>query len=172
MKKILLTGYMGSGKTTIGKELAIRLNWPYVDLDALIEETLEMSIPAIFETKGEIFFRKQEHVLLKNCLAENNSAVISLGGGTPCYANNHVFFKNKEVESIYLKASIETLVERIKKSGTERPLLKDMEDMPAFIGQHLFERSYYYNHARYRITVDHKDIQQVVNEILDTLSLA
>lgn len=163
---------MGSGKSTIGKELAIHLNWPYIDLDALIEETFATSISALFETKGEIFFRKHEHLLLKKCLEQNTSAVISLGGGTPCYANNHLFFENNEIESIYLKASIATLIEHIKKSGTERPLLKDMEDLPAFIGQHLFERSYYYNQARYRITVDHKDVQQVVNEILNTLFLA
>jgi len=171
MKKILLAGYMGVGKSTIGAKLAETLHWNYIDLDLLIEQTQGLTVATIFETKGEIYFRKEEHRLLKACLDNDEYTVISLGGGTPCYANNHRFFETEGVQSIYLKATIATLIERIKKSGTNRPLLNTIDDLPAFIGQHLFERSYYYNQAQHRITVDGVTVDEIVQTILSKLAL-
>jgi len=172
MKKILLAGYMGVGKSTIGKKLAESLQWQAIDLDELIEATHEMSVENIFKTKGELFFRKEEHRLLKQCIENDAPMVISLGGGTPCYANNHLFFEAEGVESVYLKATIATLVDRIKKSDTVRPLLNTIDDLPAYIGQHLFERSYFYNQARHKLTVDGLTVAEVVLALKEKLALA
>ncbi|WP_341665923.1 shikimate kinase, partial [Blattabacterium cuenoti] len=91
--KITLIGYMGSGKTTIGKMLSQELNLNFYDLDALlVEESKNDSILHIFKKKGELFFRNREHSLLKTILKQKNKYVLSVGGGTPCFYNNIYFF--------------------------------------------------------------------------------
>jgi shikimate kinase len=95
-----------------------------------------------------------------------------LGGGTPCYANNHELLNGDNVVSIYLKASIETLFNRLAFNASKRPLIADKnpEEMKEFIAMHLFERSFYYNQAQYKVVVDDKTIDQTVNEIADLLA--
>ena len=167
MKKIVLVGYMGSGKTEIGKLLSKKVNLPFYDLDFLIENEFSKTINQIFEEKGEIFFRKKEHEVFANKINTNESFVLSLGGGTPCYANNHEFLKKEDVISIYLKASIPTLKSRLKFNLSNRPLLKDLseEELTEYIAKHLFDRSFYYNQSKYTITVDDKSPLEVVEEI-------
>ncbi|WKW46542.1 shikimate kinase [Myroides sp. JBRI-B21084] len=167
MTKIVLVGYMASGKTTIGKQLATLLNVPFIDLDVFIEDKEELSIEQIFKQKGEIYFRKQEHFWLNELLNSNQTFVLSLGGGTPCYANNHLWLQNEGVESFYLKATVSTLVSRLK--NTTRPLLQNIEDLPNFIGQHVFERSYFYNFAKHTIDCNNKEISLICNEILSII---
>lgn len=167
MKKIVLVGYMGSGKTEIGKLLSKKVNLPFYDLDHLIENEFSKTINQIFEEKGEIFFRKKEHEVFANKINTNESFVLSLGGGTPCYANNHEFLKKEDVISVYLKASIPTLKSRLKFNLSNRPLLKDLseEELTEYIAKHLFDRSFYYNQSKYTITVDDKSPLEVVEEI-------
>ena len=167
MKKIVLVGYMGSGKTEIGKLLSKKVNLPFYDLDYLIENEFSKTINQIFEEKGEIFFRKKEHEVFANKINTNESFVLSLGGGTPCYANNHEFLKKEDVISVYLKASIPTLKSRLKFNLSNRPLLKDLseEELTEYIAKHLFDRSFYYNQSKYTITVDDKSPLEVVEEI-------
>jgi shikimate kinase len=167
MKKIVLVGYMGSGKTEIGKLLSKKVNLPFYDLDFLIENEFSKTINQIFEEKGEIFFRKKEHEVFANKINTNESFVLSLGGGTPCYANNHEFLKKEDVISVYLKASIPTLKSRLKFNLSNRPLLKDLseEELTEYIAKHLFDRSFYYNQSKYTITVDDKSPLEVVGEI-------
>jgi shikimate kinase len=167
MKKIVLVGYMGSGKTEIGKLLSKKVNLPFYDLDFLIENEFSKTINQIFEEKGEIFFRKKEHEVFANKINTNESFVLSLGGGTPCYANNHEFLKKEDVISVYLKASIPTLKSRLKSNLSNRPLLKDLseEELTEYIAKHLFDRSFYYNQSKYTITVDNKSSLEVVEEI-------
>src|SRR5436190_1389040 len=109
--KIVLLGYMGSGKSTIARLLSESLGISYLDLDEIIEKKTNQSIKEIFETKGEIYFRKIEHEIFRNLIIEKDSKemILSLGGGTPCYANNHEFLNGEGIISIYLKASIDTL---------------------------------------------------------------
>ncbi|HLT65668.1 MAG TPA: shikimate kinase [Flavobacterium sp.] len=170
MQKIILVGYMGSGKTTIGKNLSLLTGLPFVDLDTYIEEKENLSIQEIFNTKGEIYFRKQEHNWLNELLNLNTPIIISLGGGTPCYANNHLLLQNNNVLSFYLKANITTLVNRLK-DAKNRPLLNNIDDLPSFIAQHLFERSYFYNFSQYKIDVNNKKINNICNEILEIINL-
>lgn len=163
---------MGVGKSTIAKKLSARLHLSHIDLDHEIEKRQQQTINEIFIEKGEIFFRKQEYLLLQELLQSEERLVISLGGGTPCYANNHLVLQQNNVASFYLKASIATLVQRLENEKEHRPLLKiNTEDtLETFIAKHLFDRSYFYYQAKHIINVDDKSIDFIVDEIISTLS--
>lgn len=163
---------MGSGKSTLAKILSQKLNLPAYDLDELIEKDLDQSISSIFEKKGEIFFRKKEHSIFKEMIAKPESFILSLGGGTPCYANNHLLLQDDSVVSIYLKASIDTLAQRLKNNVSERPLLvqNNEEPLETYIAKQLFDRSYFYYQAKKVITVDNKTIEEVITEVLHYLA--
>ena len=167
MKKIILLGYMGCGKSTIAKLLANSTSFSYLDLDEIIEKNENASVKNIFSEKGEIYFRKLEHQILKKLINNQESFILSLGGGTPCYSNNHEFLKSSNVISIYLKASVETLYDRLLYSNSERPLIanKNPEEMKEFIAKNLFDRSYYYNQAQFKISVDGKSSEEIISEI-------
>ncbi|HRG18146.1 MAG TPA: shikimate kinase [Flavobacterium lutivivi] len=166
--KIILTGYMGSGKTTVGKLLSNKLGFNYIDLDDFIESKEKKSIKDIFSTKGEIYFRKLENNYLIQILDSTESLVLSLGGGTPCYSNNHELLKRKDLKSIYLKANIDTIFARIKNEKFKRPILSDIaeDELKDFIAQHLFERSYFYLFSKFIVEVDNKSVEEIVEEIL------
>jgi len=172
MKKIILMGYMGSGKSSVAHKVSEILQVEMLDLDFLIENTLQKSIPEIFSDHGEIFFRKLEHQVLSELLDNEASFVLALGGGTPCYANNHLLLARDGVVSFYLKASVNTLVERLhkdqKRHPNGRPLIAKMnpEELYDFVGQHLFERQYYYRHATHILDTDGKDIMTVASKLV------
>ena len=166
--KIILLWYMGSGKTTIGIQLARKLFLNFTDLDDFIEEKEQQSIKEIFKQKGEIYFRKIEHKYLKQFINENESYVLSLGGGTPCYAGNlDLILKNKKSLSFYLRGSIPTLFKRLSENKFKRPLISDLSDdqLTEYIAKHLFERSLFYDKATHKISIDNKEIQEIVTEI-------
>lgn len=170
MKKVVVIGYMGSGKSVIAKKLAGELDLKYFELDELIEQNENKSIKEIFETKGELYFRKLEHKLFKDILNDDDF-VLSTGGGTPCYYDNHKILANETITSIYLKASIETLFSRLKDEKSTRPILSELDssEMKEFIAKHLFERSYFYNQAKYVVNVDDKSVVEIVSEIKQLL---
>lgn len=172
MRKIVLLGYMGSGKSTIANRLSKRTGIPFVDLDKSIEHRVNLSINEIFEQHGEIYFRKLEHEIFVELLNTPEDLIISLGGGAPCYANNHEFLNSENVISIYLKASVDTLFERLVSNKSKRPILADKneDEMKEFIAKHLFDRSYYYNHAQYKVSVDGITKDQVAENILEILA--
>ena len=173
MTKIILVGYMGVGKTSIGKNLSKKTKIPFFDLDELIVKETKLSISNIFEEKGEIWFRKTEHSVLNRFLIQNDHFILSLGGGTPCYGNNHFFLQEETISSIYLKGSIPTLINNLNSEKDSRPILNSLNtDLPSFIGPHLFERSYFYNFAKHKISVDTKSIDDISTEIIDLLKLA
>ena len=167
MNKIVLVGYMGSGKSEIGKLLSKSSQIPFSDLDNLIENELSKTINQIFLEKGEVFFRKKEHEVFTAKMNSEDSFILSLGGGTPCFANNHLLLQKENVDSVYLKASIATLVERLEPNKSSRPLLKDLseEEMTEYIAKHLFERSFYYNQCKHIVVVDDKTPLEIVLEI-------
>ena len=142
-------GYMASGKSTVGQLLASELGIRFIDLDEYIEEQEKKSIKNIFSEKGEIYFRKLEHRTLQKILQEDESVVLSTGGGTPCYGNNMQTILEQADYSIYLQMSIPDLVDRIAGEKEHRPLVKDIPDadLPEFVGKHLFERVPYYSQA-------------------------
>lgn len=165
--KIVLLGYMACGKSVIGNVLAAHLKLPFVDLDDYIETKEQRSIKTIFEDKGEIYFRKIEHRYLKEILENDTKIVLSLGGGAPCYSGNMEVINSFSATSIYLKASIPTLQERLIKEKNARPLIASLENhqLPEFIAKHLFERRFYYEKAIHKVSIDTKDILTIVNEI-------
>lgn len=169
---IILIGYMGSGKSTIGRKLSKILNFELIDLDDYIEKKEQLTIPQIFEAKGEIYFRKKEHTYLKELLGLTN-VILSLGGGTPCYGGNmDAILSAAEVHSIYLKSSITNLVERLRLEKSQRPLIAHLqtdEDLTEFIGKHLFERSFYYSQSHQTILTDGKTIEAITEEIVASL---
>ena len=159
---------MGSGKTTIGIQLAKKLYLNFTDLDEFIEEKEQKSIKEIFEQKGEIYFRKIEHNYLKQFIWENESYVLSLGGGTPCYAGNlDLILQDKNNLSFYLRGSIPTLFKRLSDNKFKRPLINDLSDnqLTEYIAKHLFERGHFYDKATYKISIDDKEVQDIVTEI-------
>jgi shikimate kinase len=172
MQKIILIGYMAVGKTTIGKKLAEKMQIEAIDLDKIIEKETDLSIPDIFEQKGEVYFRKIEHIIFTECVESDKDLIISTGGGTPCYANNHLLLNGTNVISIYLKASIDVIFERLKSEKEERPLVANQSeaDLKEFIAKHLFERSYFYNQATFKINVDNKSTEDIVEEIVRLLN--
>jgi len=170
--KLVLLGYMGCGKSTIGKLLASAMSLKFVDLDAYIENKEEATIKEIFETKGEIYFRKIETSYLKELMNDIEHDVISLGGGTPCFGENMDII-NLNSTSVYLRATIPTLFTRLKKEQATRPLIQTigLDQLEEFIGKHLFERGFFYNRAEKIITVDRKSIDEIVSEVKEYLSL-
>lgn len=166
--KIVLLGYMGSGKTTVGKQLAKKLYVPFYDLDQYIESREGASISEIFKNKGEIYFRKIEHTYLKEFFNEKESYILSLGGGTPCYAGNmDVILQQENSTSIYLQASISTLKDRLEKNKSKRPIVASLseEKLTEFIAKHLFERRAFYSQAKHSVKVDEKDLETITAEI-------
>lgn len=164
--KIVLMGYMASGKSTVGRLLASQLGARFVDLDDYIEASEKKSIKNIFSEKGEIYFRKLEHQMLNEVLESDESIVLSTGGGTPCYANNIQIILEKSDGSVYLGMTIPQLVDRISKEKEHRPLVKNIPDqeLPEFIGKHLFERIPFYAQAKYKVDGS-RTAEEVVAEI-------
>jgi len=169
--KIVLMGYMASGKSTIGLALANTLTISFLDLDKEIETACGMKVPDIFKIKGEIFFRRKEREVLQEALQSENSFVLSLGGGTPCYGDNLELIKTHTANSFYLKVSIPELVKRLEKEKEHRPLVAAIpsEELMEFVGKHLFERSPFYSGANHVVTTDDKDVASIVKEITDGL---
>lgn len=169
--KIILVGYMGVGKSVIGAIIAKKLNLKHLDLDQIIEKKENLSIEELFDVNGELYFRKIEHKLLKDTIEREASFVLSTGGGTPCYYDNHNLIYKSDLKSIYLCASVDTICKRILNDKKIRPLIKDLntQELNEFIGKHLFERSYYYQKARFKILVDDKEVSEICDEIINLL---
>lgn len=147
MRRIILIGYMGAGKTTLGKILARSLNLEFIDLDWYIENRFHQSVSQLFATRGEEGFRKIEQNMLHE-VAEFEDVVISAGGGTPCFFDN-MEYMNQQGVTVYLKAAPETLRTHLRMGKQKRPLIaqKNDEELDAFIRESLDKRETYYNQA-------------------------
>ena len=171
--KIVLIGYMGSGKSSIGQRLSEVLGYGFVDLDAEIEKREASKISKIFEEKGEIYFRKTEAAVLKDILSNNTDEIVATGGGTPCYGRvMDDLLEDEEVLAVYLKCSIDTLTERLFPEKEYRPVIAHLDTkelLDDFIRKHLFERAFYYNRANTIIDCNGKDEKEVVEKILFSL---
>ncbi|HYK75355.1 MAG TPA: shikimate kinase [Daejeonella sp.] len=150
--RIFLIGFMGSGKTTLGRKLAQFLQYDFVDVDKQIETKIGMSISHYFNLHGEEAFRKLEREVLQTSNYSQH-AVIATGGGAPCYADN-LEWMHHAGKVVYLSLPPRALVNRLKNSKTERPLLKDLEDeeLLDFISQKLAEREVFYSRAKYIVS--------------------
>ena len=146
--RIFLVGFMGSGKTTMGRKLAGYLGYLFIDLDKILEDEAGMSIAEFFKRNGEEAFREFERRMLQSSTFNDNT-VIATGGGAPCFFDN-MEWMNKNGTTVYLMMSPKGLVDRLKHS-TDRPLIKGLneEEMLKFIAGKLEERELFYKQATY-----------------------
>jgi len=169
---ITLLGYMGSGKSTIGVQLASILEFEFIDLDVYIEIKEQLSVKEIFDSRGEIYFRKLESTCLKEIYASQNNVVLSLGGGTPCFSGNMELINSENSKSIYLKLLPKSLSNRLFLEKEHRPLishLKTEDDLVEFIAIHLFERQNFYSQATNIISIDNLTVNETVENIVKVL---
>jgi shikimate kinase len=143
-KPIVLLGFMGSGKSTLGKKLAGLIGWTFIDLDRFLEAQEGRSIPEIFDKSGEAYFRTIETVALEKAL-NSSFTVISIGGGAPCSSKNMELIKLRAL-SIYLKVTVPQLCFRLAYTSTPRPLLQGKSEVEkeSFITELLGKREPYY----------------------------
>jgi shikimate kinase len=162
---IYVIGFMGSGKTTVGKKLAALLDWSFIDLDRKIEEHTGKTIPEIFSQNGECYFRDLEGHLLRT-LESGKNTVISTGGGTPCYCENMDFMLNTGL-TLYLKLTPGQLKSRLSGSQDERPLIKDFDQdkLGSFIKETLKNREKWYKKSEITIEGIDLDINQLASLI-------
>jgi len=147
MGLIFLIGFMGSGKTTLGRKLASRMGYAFMDLDDILEAREGMTIAEYFSAFGEDAFRKSESDVLKHTQYPEN-AVVSTGGGLPCFFDN-LQWMNAHGKTIYIKLAPKILADRLKNERVERPVLNGKQggELVAFIEQKLAEREKFYNQA-------------------------
>jgi len=167
--KIFLVGYMGCGKSTIGRKLADLLNISFIDLDKYIEERYFKSVPAIFSEEGEIKFREKERTSLIE-VSQFEDVVIGTGGGAPCFFDN-MEIMNKNGITVYIAPDTDVLAARLIKSRIERPLIidKSRDELIQFINEALQKRAYYYEKSKIIIrgenNLDPRIILDKINEL-------
>ncbi len=164
---IFLIGFMGSGKTTLGRKLASRMGYEFIDLDHKLEQRVELSIAEYFSFFGEESFRKLESEVLKKTPYPDN-AIISTGGGLPCYFD-HMEWMKANGKVIYIKLSPKTLADRLETGKEERPLLQEKhgDALVAFIEQKLAEREGFYSQANIiadGLSLTAEKLEQMVKE--------
>ena len=175
MIRIILIGYMGAGKTAVGRALAKDLGVSFYDLDWYITDRYRRSVKQIFDERGEDGFRELEHRMLHE-VAEFEDIVISCGGGTPCFFDNMTYM-NSLAETVYLKATPEVLSQHLRMGKSVRPLIlgKSEEELNIFIRQSLAEREPFYAQAKHTLDISLLDtfnkIEESVQLIRNLLNL-
>jgi shikimate kinase len=172
---IYLTGFMTSGKSTIGPILANVLGWEFEDLDHIIEREEGKTVVEIFESDGEKYFRDVEHSLLSE-YSKRKKLILSLGGGTMAFERNIAIIKDTG-KSVYLKSSPEMIYKRIK-NKIDRPIFRDLvlsetakpQDFIDRIDKYLSEREPFYNQADFKIDTDQTNIGITVDKLAKILS--
>lgn len=175
MTRIILIGYMGAGKTTVGHQLAAALGLPFYDLDWYIQMRFHRTVDELFQERGEEGFRELEHNMLHE-VAEFEDVIISCGGGTPCFFDN-MDYLNAQGQVVYLQAEPEVLYKHLLMGKTERPLLKGKtsDELIAYIREQLEKREPFYKKANHTFDVSLMDsrekIQTTVNDLRALLEI-
>ena len=167
--RIILIGYMGAGKTTLGNALARDMGMRFYDLDWYIESRMHHTVKEIFDERGEEGFRRIEHNMLHE-VAEFEDVIISCGGGTPCFFDN-MDYLNRQGATVYLKASPDVLYKHLSMGRTVRPLLlnKTPEEVRQYITRQLAEREPYYAQAALVLDCDTLSDEEAVERIIHYL---
>ena len=160
---LYLIGFSGVGKTTIGKKFAKKINLKFVDTDELIENKYQKSIDKIFSEHGEFFFRTIESNILKEI---KHIDIVACGGGLPCF-NSNMKLINRLGTSIYLKASVNEILKRLKTSLNVRPLMfkKTENERKIYLINCIKKREKFYEKADYIIDTDGLTIDQILTKI-------
>ncbi len=169
MIRIFLTGYMGAGKTTLGKAFARELDVPFIDLDWYIEERYHKSIRELFTEWGEASFRELERTMLHE-VAEFENVIISTGGGTPCFFDN-MEYMNTHGQTVFLDVHLDVLFRRLRVATQQRPILqgKTDEELRAFIAEALEKRAPYYGESTYRFDAGQLESRRQISESVQQL---
>ena len=169
MRRIVLIGYMGSGKTTVGKALAQEIGLPFYDLDWYIESRMRKKVSQIFAERGEEGFRTIERNMLHE-VAEFEDVVISCGGGTPCFFDN-MDYLNGQAQVVYLRCEPEVLHRHLLMGKGDRPLLKGKtpEELIAYIREQVDYREQFYLKARYTLDVSLMDNYEKIKITIEKL---
>lgn len=169
MKRVYLIGYMGSGKTTLGKAFAQAAHLQFIDLDWYIEERMHKAIKDLFAERGEEGFRQVERNMLHEA-GEFENVVIAAGGGTPCFFDN-IDYMNRTGETVFLNASFEALFRRLKVAKSKRPLLsgKTDEELKKVIRNGLAERMAFYGKAKHWFPSDYLESREQISESVEQL---
>lgn len=169
MVRIFLTGYMGAGKTTLGKAFAHQMNIPFIDLDWYIEERFHKTVGELFAERGETGFRELERNLLHE-VAEFENVVISTGGGTPCFFDN-MEFMNRMGKTVFLDVHPDVLFRRLRVAKQQRPILQGKQDdeLKAFIVQALEKRAPFYRQAQYIFNADELEDRRQIDTSVQRL---
>ena len=169
MRRIILIGYMGSGKTTVGRALAKEIGLPFYDLDWYIESRMRKKISQIFAERGEEGFRKIECNMLHE-VAEFEDVVISCGGGTPCFFDN-IDYLNQQAQVVYLRCEPEVLHKHLLMGKGDRPLLKGKtpDELIQFIREQLEKREPFYSKANYTLDVSLMDNYEKIKITIEKL---
>ena len=169
MIRIVLIGYMGAGKTTVGKDLAKALGVTFYDLDWYIESRMRRTVKSLFDERGEEGFRQIERNMLHE-VAEFENVVISCGGGTPCFFDN-MDYLNRQAETVYLQATPAVLQQHLKLGKGVRPLLlvKTPEEIDVYIRQQLALREQYYLKAKHILDVNLMDNYDKIAEHIEKI---
>ena len=169
MIRIFLTGYMGAGKTTLGKAFAREMNVPFIDLDWYIEERFHKSIRELFTERGEASFRELERNMLHE-VGEFEDVVVSTGGGTPCFFDN-MDYMNACGDTVFLQVEPEVLFHRLKVAKQQRPLLanKSDEELMNFICEALQKRHPFYSQAKFLFRADELEDKSQIQASVDSL---
>jgi len=171
MTRIILIGYMGAGKTTIGKVLAREMGLDFYDLDWYIEDRFHKKIPEIFAESGEEGFREIERKMLHEA-AEFENVIISCGGGTPCFFDN-IDYMNEQGETVYLNATPSVLKEHLLMGKSQRPLIqgKTPDELEQYIHESLQTRLPFYTKAKHTIDIEvihtKEEINNYANKIIN-----
>ena len=171
---LFLVGFMGAGKTSVGRALGRQLNWDFEDLDERIERREQRTVAEIFRDSGEAGFRRAEHSALEHVLEELRSGavrVVALGGGAFARTDNRMLLKSAGVATVFLDASVGELWQRCSEqageAGTERPLLGNMDQF-----QELYDsRRQAYSEASWKIPTDGRRVEEIASEIVHALGL-
>ena len=168
MNRLYLIGFMGSGKTSVGKKLAKKLNYKFIDLDNEIEKHINCSISDCFVKFGEDKFREIENQILKESF-KYSKTIISTGGGTPCFYNNISLINNNGF-SIYLKADVKLLSHRLINAKQTRPLIKNKskEELDIYIKNLLSKRENFYNQAKLIIDAINTNVNIIAKKLQNT----
>ncbi len=164
LQNIILIGFMGSGKSTIGRRLAVALNWEFIDTDLAIEKEMGLTVNDVFRRYGESRFRTEESLVVQK-LSSRQHCVISTGGGTVCNTENFEILLSSGLV-ICLAASLETILQRVEVGTADRPLLKRTS---AEIEELWQVRQAIYARAPYTVETTNQEIEEVVDEILGLL---
>ena len=169
--KIFLVGYMGCGKSSLGRKLAKACNAPFYDMDSIIEQREGATISDIFHYAGEQYFRDKERELIEELGAMQGDMIISTGGGAPTWADN-MEYMNRMGECVYLRRTAQQIASRLSPNGRQkRPKLRGLndEELIAFMTQNMAEREPFYSKAEHIIDCVERSDAEIINIILEYL---